>query len=104
MKLNIARSLVSFIVILIFYSTSEDQEFIVELRKQSDRDKSLLMDENRKLTNDIEKVVLNVFAWYLYLAAKSSRGLAVMHLTQATWSWVQGSSQAVGDVRKGFWS
>jgi len=41
-------------------STSEDQEFIVELRKQSDRDKSLLMDENRKLTNDIEKLTLKI--------------------------------------------
>ena len=62
MTFNIVSILVPCLVIIFFYSTSEDQEFIVELRKQSDRDKSLLMEENRKLTNDIDKVVLNIFA------------------------------------------
>ncbi len=38
------------------FSSSEDQEFIIELRKQADRDKSVLAEENRKLSNEIEKV------------------------------------------------
>eukprot|EP00794_Sanderia_malayensis_P017614 gene17614-19368_t len=37
-------------------SSSEDQEFIIELRKQADREKSLLAGENKKLSNEIEKL------------------------------------------------
>ena len=39
----------------------------------------------------------------VYEKNKSSRGLAVMHLTQTNMALVQGP-QAIGDVRKGIWS
>ena len=43
-------------VFYLCFSTSHEQEFIIDLRKQSDRDKALLMEDNRKLTAEIEKV------------------------------------------------
>ncbi|XP_065052228.1 serine/threonine-protein kinase MRCK alpha-like isoform X1 [Rhopilema esculentum] len=40
-------------------SSNHDQEYIAELRKQSDRDRALLMEENRKLTAEMERLMLN---------------------------------------------
>ena len=40
----------------IHFSSSQDREFIADLRRQSDRDKSIIIEENRKLTAEVEKV------------------------------------------------